>query len=303
MPPATPALPKSAQRKGDLLMLAAAFLAGTGWLFSAKAVLSLPPILFIALRFLSAGLILGIFGGIHPSRQLLRAARTLLPAAMVLSLSMMAWITGLEHTHNAGVGAFITACGNLLAPVFGLAIYRWPVSRAMWGSIALAMFGLGFLFLNPDSHVDPGHIWFAIASACWAISVTLGRRYSADHGAIAVSAIQLTMTGLICLPFAFALDRMPQEMIPLSGLFWFAASVVFATCLRFVAQLRGNVLAGAARAGVIMCLEPVWALIFAMSFLGASLTFSQTIGCAIIMAAILFQVALPGLTRLLARFR
>ncbi|MDQ0454471.1 DMT family transporter [Rhizobium paknamense] len=296
MPPVLSLMPKTAQKKGDLLMFAAAFLAGTGWLFSAKAVLSLPPILFISLRFLSAGLLLGIFGGIHPSRQVMQAALKLMPAALALSLSMMAWITGLQHTHNAGVGAFITACGNLLAPVFGLIIYRWPVTSSMWGSIALAMFGLGFLFLNPDSHVDPGHIWFAIAACCWAISVTLGRRHSANYGALAVSAIQLTMTGLICLPVALALDPLPHTMIPLSSLLWVAGSVVFATCLRFLAQLRGNVLVGTARAGVIMCLEPVWAMLFAMTFLGASLTFMQGIGCAIIMSAILFQVALPVVT-------
>ncbi len=72
---------------------------------------------------------------------------------------MMAWITGLQHTHNAGGRRLHHRLRQSAAAVFGLIIYRWPVTSGMWGSIALAMFGLGFLFSTPDSHVDPANIW------------------------------------------------------------------------------------------------------------------------------------------------
>ncbi|RAS13947.1 hypothetical protein [Ensifer adhaerens] len=62
---------------------------------------------------------------------------------------MMAWIFGLKQTTNPGVAAFITSTGNLLVPVFGLLFFGWPVGRALWISIAVALAGMGLLFLGP----------------------------------------------------------------------------------------------------------------------------------------------------------
>lgn len=98
---------------------------------------------------------------------------------------MMAWIFGLKQTTNPGVAAFITSTGNLLVPVFGLLFFGWPVGRALWISIAVALAGMGLLFLGPGARVEVAYLYFVVSALLWAASIALVKRDSAEVGAVA----------------------------------------------------------------------------------------------------------------------
>ncbi|MCY1739591.1 DMT family transporter [Ensifer sp. SL37] len=259
-------------------------MAGAGWLFSIHALAEFPPLLFLGSRFVIAGLLIGLLARFASFAELGRAVRLLLPAALALAVAMMAWIFGLKQTTNPGVAAFITSTGNLLVPVFGLLFFGWPVGRALWISISVALAGMGLLFLGPGARVE------VVSALLWAASIALVKRNSTEIGAVATAAIQLVVAGVVILAVSLPVEQMPAAVPSIAIWGWFLASILISTCLRFVLQFRGQQMIFAARASVIMCCEPVWVLVFALAFLGSPLSLSQILGCAVILLAMLGQV-------------
>ncbi|MEI2298534.1 DMT family transporter [Ensifer sp. MJa1] len=274
----------------DAQIAIAAFVAGAGWLFSIKALAGLPPLLFLGSRFVIAGLLIGIMASFPPIAALGRTVRLLLPGALAFAVAMIAWIFGLKQTANPGVAAFITSTGNLLVPVFGLLFFGWPVGARLWISIAIALAGMALLFLGPNARVEAAHIYFVVSALLWAASMAFVKHNSAAVGAGGVAAVQLVVAGFVILAASLVVEEVPAAVPSIEIWGWFLASVLISTCLRFVLQFRGQQSISAARASLIMCSEPVWVLLFSLTFLGAPLSLSQMLGCAVILLATLSQV-------------
>nr|WP_272951012.1 DMT family transporter [Agrobacterium vitis] len=264
----------------------AALLAGSGWLFSINALKELPPLLFMGSRFLIAGLLIGLLIDFRSLRGRGKQLSYLLPAAAALALAMMFWIIGLKQTANPGVGAFIAALGNLLVPVFGLLMFRWPVGRGIWLSLALAVVGMSLLFLDRGARVDDGHIYFIISAGLWAVSITLVKRTSVNFDPVVVTSIQLAVSGLIILLVSLALEELPRALPSGAVSGWFLVSILLSTCLRFLLQFRGQQLASVGRAAILMSFEPVWTLLLSLSLLGTTISITQAVGCGIIFVAV-----------------
>jgi drug/metabolite transporter (DMT)-like permease len=283
---------KSRHVAADIQLSLAALLAGSGWLFSINALKELPPLLFMGSRFLIAGLLIGLLTDFRSLRGHSNQLSSLLPAAAALALAMMFWIIGLKQTTNPGVAAFIAAMGNLLVPVFGLLLFRWPVGRGIWLSLALALVGMSLLFLDRGAHVDDGHIYFIISAGLWAISIALVKRNSVNFDPVVVTSIQLAVSGLIILLVSLVVEELPRALPTGAAFGWFLVSILLSTCLRFFLQFRGQQLISAGRAAILMCFEPVWTMLLSMSLLGTVISLPQAIGCGIIFFAITREMLL-----------
>ncbi|MCW0001371.1 EamA family transporter [Pararhizobium sp. YC-54] len=103
--------------QADLQLGAAALLAGSGWLFSMKALAAFPPLFFMGSRFVIAGVLIAFFADLGDVRRTLKRCWPLVVSSVAMALSMIAWILALKHTTHAGVAAFISATGNLMVPL------------------------------------------------------------------------------------------------------------------------------------------------------------------------------------------
>ena len=273
------------------MLLVSTVLAASGWIFSLQALNGLPPFFFIGTRFIIAGLLIGVVSRLHGVR--LSDLRVALPGAVALGLSMMAWITGLQHTSNPGVAAFISGCGNLLMPVFGLMLYRWPVGRRIWQALGIALVGLALLFLNGSARMEIGNLWFMAASALWGIGMVISRQGVERVGLMTLTALQLVLSGALILAASGAVETWPRALPTLPVAEAFVGAVLLATCGRFLLQLKGQHMLSPGRAAVFLTLEPVWTLIASMTLLGTTITPIQLAGCAVILSAMAF-VILPA---------
>ena len=86
--------------------------------------LLMPPLLFMALRFLLAGLVLALVGW----RQLLRLSadqyQRSARVGLVFGLAMSFWIMGLHFGTHVGEGAFLTSLGVVLVPVMARLVFK-----------------------------------------------------------------------------------------------------------------------------------------------------------------------------------
>lgn len=283
-------VPANDHLKADLLMVLVTLLAAAGWVFSLKALQGLPPLLFMGVRFLLAGLLLGSIG-YGPLRRL-DAAQRLRAAGVgvVMGVAMLCWIMGLFHATHVGVGAFITSLGVILAPLAGRLLFAVHVSRSTWAAAAVATAGLACLSLQKGGavHFTPSDAFFLACAAGLAVHFNLNTRFAARIPVLPLTAVQLGMVGAMALLTSTLVERWPAS-IGGETLGWLLASILIATSLRFFLQVKAQSMAPVSHAALVMTLEPVWTALVATVWLGERMSGVQLGGCALILCALLIS--------------
>lgn len=273
--------------KSDLILVVVTLLAAAGWIFSKESLFGIPPLMFVGLRFLVAGLVLALFGW-----SALRALdrRGVLRTALVgvsFGVAMIFWILGLHHAQHVGVGAFLTCLGAVLVPIVAT-LFGERANRAVWLSLPLAVGGLALLSLDRRFVMGWGELSFLCSAVLFAFTFVLNSRAAAKTSPIALAAVQLMLVGLVALPVSLATEVWSFDW-PASIWMWMAASIFIATSLRFFMQTWAQSLSSASNAAVIMTLEPVWTAMLAALWFGETMSAMQLGGCALIFSALLLS--------------
>ncbi len=274
--------------QADLLMLLVTFLAAMGWLFSHEALGEMPPLGFMGVRFLLAGVLVGAIGW-HQVRRLPRVAwRRAAATGVVMGLAMLCWILGLSHATQLGVGAFITSLSVVLVPVLGWLFFHLKPSLSTWIALLVATLGLVTLSLDGGLHFAVSDGYFVAAAVILAVHFNLNSRYAPSIPTVALTGIQLGVVGLISL-LASGLTESWSGPVSGAGIGWLLASVLIATSLRFFLQIKAQGMASVSHAAIIMTLEPVWTALLAMLWLDEQMSLQQLMGCSLIFLALLIN--------------
>lgn len=202
---------------------------------------------------------------------------------------------GIEHT-SPGVSAFLTANYVLLVPVFGVILGR----RAGWGvwfSVLLAIAG-SFFICFPDVsrsvsefRLGSGEAWTLLCAGLFAVQILVVSRFARDCDMLRFSMMQMTVAGLVALPFVF----LPSELARASwdgfvkgvpAVLWLG---IMSSGIAYTLQNLGQVKVPAALASIVMSLEGVFAALFGWLILGDVLTGPQLVGCGLVFVAVLFS--------------
>lgn len=274
-------------RKSESLLLLVTLCAGAGWIFSKEALGALPPVFFIAVRFLVGGLLLALAA---PAADRRAWRRSLWPAFAIGSLicgSMMCWIVALHLTTALGVGAFLTCLGPLMVPFAGLLLFRQKLSGRIWLALLIALPGIALLVGNGfrEWRLEAGQLWFFGAAAIFAFYFSLNNRFAADQPVVLFAAMQMMAVGLLALPVSLWLEPWPAAL-DAPAWTWLALSILIPTCLRFLLQNYAQRLAYSPNGGLIMLMEPVWAALFSALWYGETMTLAQMGGALLILLAL-----------------
>lgn len=274
--------------KADLLLVLATLVAAAGWIFSKEALAGMPPLQFVGVRFLLAGVVLAALGW-NQLRALDRAGlRGSLLVGALFAVAMAFWIKGLEHARHLGEGAFISSLGIVLVPLIGRLFFGDRPPRLTWVAMPVALGGFACLSLEHGFRFEPGQWFFIAAAVVFAILLNLNSRVVRSVSPLALSAIQVSMVGGLMLPLSALTESWPDAVsTPVLG--WLLASALIATTLRFFIQLYGQSLTTPSHAAVILMLEPMWTAIVAAWWFGERMTTLQFVGCGLIFAALVLS--------------
>lgn len=271
--------------KADLLLLLVTLLAAAGWVFSKEALAGLPPLLFIGVRFLLAGLLLAVFGwrqlGALPRRGWLQS----ILVGTLFAVAMGFWIMGLANASHLGEGAFISSLGIVLVPVLARFLFGHKPPRSTWAAIPMALLGFAFLSLEHGFRVEPGQWWFFAAALTFALVFVTNSHVVRQVPVLALGTVQLTMVGVLILPLSWLFESWPGSVAP-PVLAWALASALLATTMRFIVQLQAQGMTTPSHAAVILMLEPMWTAIVAAWWFGESMSLIQFVGCGLIFLAL-----------------
>ncbi len=266
---------------------------GSSFLFSKIAVNHLPIALFSAVRFLSAGLILGLVARLwlkspFPSKRIEWRHVTVAGFFMVFaSNGLNIWSihylpTNLSALLN-GTAAFWIAALGVFGPR-GHPLSRWAVASLVVG------FGGTALMLIPKGPLPPAHALAEagalIACAAWAIGTLYYRSVETSMSSLMFMAMQMCMGGLMLLVVALANGDVHRWSLSAPGLLALGYLTLLSSCLAYTAYGWLSLNATPALIGTYGYVNPAIATYIGWQFLDEHLTALQFLGMGFIIVAV-----------------
>ena len=285
-------LPAKQRMRADAALVVCSLLWGTTFVVVKNSLAHVSVFLFLAVRFTLAAMLMA---ALRP-RVLRRLQKDELLAGVALGFFMFCGYAfqtaGLLYTTPAKSG-FVTGSSVVLVPLL-LGIF-WGKRLTAWiyaGAIAAAG-GLYFLTVPVEgvAHLNRGDLLTFAAAAFYATHIILVGEYAREHGAAALSILQVVAcallawigtTGANVLGFERARFAFGWELF-----FGVSVSAIFATAVAFSIQLWAQQYTTPSHAAIIFTLEPVFAVITSYMVIGERLGARSIFGAAFVLAGIL----------------
>lgn len=265
-----------------------------GWTFVVvqDAVVAYSVLGFLALRFILASAVLTPFLAFRMTRRTLFVG---LGIGLTLAVGYLFQTWGLLYTTPTNSG-LITGLFVVFAPLTAWALFKVRIPPLIIGAIVLSLFGMVLLTGQSASLGRVGDALTVVCAAGLGAHIALLSRYAPEHDAGALALAQmLSMAGLFSIMWVVApgpISAPPMEV-------WFAIVLtgIVASAGAFYVQTTVQQRIPAARAAIILTMEPVFASIFGFWLAGDRLSAVQLFGGVLILSALFVGEVIPVLRR------
>lgn len=271
----------SIQGKANVLMIIVTMFWGVSYTFMVMGLETLAVYNVVALRCIIAFFVAGI---IFYKRMLKVNFKTLKYAAiqgLFLLLVFALSLFGLETTSVANAG-FILSLTVVLVPIMSSLIDKTLPSKAVRFAIIATMIGIVILTVQGSFTFHKGDVLIAVAAFSYAIYLIVNSYFTRSVESISYGVYQLGFAGFYALVFTFLFET---PVLPSSATSWIAILGLGIVCSAFcfIGQAVAQQYTSPTHTGLIFSLEPIFAAMFAMMFLGEGLTMKLLIGGAFIL--------------------
>jgi drug/metabolite transporter (DMT)-like permease len=273
---------------------------GSSFLFSKIAVNHLPPALFSAVRFLTAGVLLALFahfvGGHSFPRRAVEWRHVSIAGFFMVFMSngLNIWAinyipTNLSALLNGTSAFWIAGLG-----VFGKRghpLTRWAVLGMIIGFSGTALMLIPKGGLRTSSLL--AEIGALVACAAWALGTLYYRSIDTSLSSLMFMALQMCMGGLMLLTVAIGHGDPQRWTFNVPGMIALAYLTFASSCLAYTAYGWLSLHAAPAITGTYGYVNPAIAAYLGWQFLDEHLTHVQVFGMVTIIAAVVI-LTLPG---------
>lgn len=294
------------KHKGELLLLLAALIWGSAYIFQKMGMDYVGPFTFGFFRFCigAAVLVPVIWAFDRSKRRQGREAeiprltdRTLLIGSLLCGLTQFAAGSlqqiGLIYT-TAGKAGFITSMHIVIVPVLMIFLRR-RVAFVTWIGVALAVFGMYLLCITEGFRLHLGDGLVFACAAVYALQILLIDHYAVRTDPIRLASLQFLLAGLMSGVCMLLFESLSWTMILAC-----AVPILYTGFLEvgaaYTLEIYGQQTTSPPVTAIILSLESVFAVICGALVLGEHLTGREALGCVLMMAAFLVT-QLAGLRR------
>ena len=276
--------PRAAERRALAAMVVATLLWGGTFVAIRDSVAAVPPAMLVAWRFAAAGVLFALVLVLRRKRP----SRHDIAGGLVSGLLMVGGFyfqaVGLRTT-AAGTSAFLTCAGTLLA-----AFWAWPLlgqrpGARLVGGIALAMAGSALLSLRAGLALGVGELWTLAGAALFALQIVGVARFAAGADPVALVCVQSFAAAAVLLPFAGSAHA-AAALFAGADRWRFVYLAVAGSTLAPLLQVYAQRSLSAGRVGLLFALEPVFALLFALTLGGEHFDLRWWAGAVLILTAL-----------------
>jgi drug/metabolite transporter (DMT)-like permease len=274
---------KTDRSRAVLALLVASFVFGATFVVVKSAIERIPPISFVAWRFLLGALVLSVFA--IPKGKLIWMHGSIAGVALFAGYALQT--TGLAQT-SASNSALITGLYVVITPF--LAALFAKRSPGVWsvGAAALAFVGLVLLTDTDGFRLEQGDLLTLGCAMAFAFHIVALSRLARHHPVVPFTTVQLAVTSFLAFGLSMLLEV--QNIPPPSvwGALLITGLGASAGC--FVLQIWSQTIVGATTAAVVLAAEPAFAVATAWIVLGERLSVGGWIGAGVILVAIFIVV-------------
>lgn len=205
-------------------------------------------------------------------------------AGGVLFVSANLQQMGLVYT-SAGKAGFITGLYVVIVPLLGV-MRGHDVRRRVWIGCALSAAGLYLLSVVGAFSLAPGDGWVLAGALGWAVHVHVVEWLVRRMPPVAIAVRQFIICAVLSSVVALLTETMRWESLAHAG--WtIAYAGLLSVGVAYTLQIVGQRNVDPARAGVILSLEGVFAVLGGWLILGESLSVRGAFGCALMLAGMM----------------
>ena len=283
----------------NIMLILAAAIWGSNYIFQKTAATEIGPFLFMACRsFLGSATLLPIIFFFRKKTVLeekaqptssrrnrfLRLAGTAAFCGFVnVSGSVMVQF-GLIYTQASKAG-FLNAVYIVFVPVLGMLFFGVKSGRFIWLGIALAVVGLYNLCLSEALTVNPGDLIILASTLCFALHIQLIAKYVHRFNGMYLSCLEFFLASGFCLLFSFLFEEPSfSQIAACAPSIFFAGVLGIGVC--YALQVTAQKHTDPTVAALLMSLEAVFGALGGILFLGEAFTAKEFIGVLFIVAAI-----------------
>ena len=275
-PPASSAIPTTRLRLA-LMVLAFVLLWSSAFSAAKIAVADSPPLIFLAVRFLAAGVLMLALAPLSGIRWTLSrrdiavfAALGVANQAVYLGIGYVA----LTHGVSAGLAALIISANPILTAVLAVAVLGERMTWAKTLGLVLGLAGVAFIV---ESRLTLGtDAWSGILLCVLALISLVGvtilfKFFAPKQGLWIGNGVQSLAAGIALLPFALVFESV-HDVVPTTSLILaFAYNVLFVSVFAYLLWFRILQVSGATAASSYHFLIPPLGMLFGWLLLGEHL--------------------------------
>lgn len=233
--------------------------------------------------------------------------RALLPLAgmgLLVALSSLALFLSYNYI-AAGIASTMLFVYPILVALIMTFVFHERITLQTVVCIALALVGIGLLYRSADGATLSlaGTVFVMVSALAYALYIVGVNRPGLKHIATLNVTFYVLLFGLVLFVARFACGV--AFTLPHTWYLWgcVVALAVFPTAISFLCTTSAIQYIGSTPTAILGALEPVTAVFFGVTVFGESLTFRESVGLALIIAAVTLVVAGGRLSAYLVRFR
>ena len=275
-----------------LALLAATLIWGSSFIIVDDVVNVLPTNALLAIRFLSATLILSAV--FHKRLKKLDRGYLWRGAALgvLLFCAYMFQTFGISFPETTpGKNAFLTAVYCVMVPFFAWAVTKIRPDRFNIISALMCIVGIGLVSLTADFTMGIGDVLTLIGGVFYALHIIAVSKFSDGRDAMLLTLVQFAASGVCALILSLTTEsahyaEVHMELPMILGVAYLA---VFCTSVALTFQNFGQKYTDPSTASIILSLESVFGVAFSVVLGAESLTLRMTVGFALIFVAVIIS--------------
>ena len=280
--------------RADLALVFVCLVWGGTFIVVKNAVADIPVLLFLAVRFSIAALVLFLIFGLRKDRPPLRASLFGgLVAGFFLFSGYALQTHGLAQTSAAKTG-FITGLYIPMVPILSALLYRKTPQIPELIGVCLAFAGTALMTIQKDLlSVNRGDLLVACAAFLYACHIVVLGKFSKTGDVGWLSILQIATAAALAWLTCGAIG--PVGPVRWTAAVWFALAVtsLLCTAFGFSVQTWAQKYTTATRTALIFSLEPLFAWLASYIAAGEILTARGVAGAALILAGVFFAELKP----------
>ncbi|MEK5523263.1 DMT family transporter [Heyndrickxia sp. FSL W8-0423] len=274
----------------ELSLLFVAFIWGSTFVVVQNAIDLLPPLLFNAIRFFLAGVIIFIVYLFKNKGKVKFQLSTLFPGMILgccLFIGYALQTIGLLYTTPSKAG-FITGLSVVMVPIISYICFKnKPKRSAIFGS-SLAAIGLYLLAVKGASPFSVGEIYVLICTFGFAFHIIFTDIFARRISVLTLTTIQIFTVAFLCTLSSLLFEDWklilnPETYHSTSLITAILITAILGTAAAFFIQTSSQKSTSPTRVAIILTMEPVFAAITSYIWIDERLTLVASIGCIFIL--------------------